>query len=403
MGKSEYIKKVETLSTKYEETVKEWRRWFHEHPELSFEEFKTSDFIAEKLSEIGCEVERNIGGTGVLGVLNTNRPGPVIAFRADMDALPIFENTGLPFSSNNPGVMHACGHDAHMAILLGLAKLLAECADDLSGVIKFIFQPGEEANGGARCVIDAKVLENPEVDAIFALHMVPELPSKMIGIRSGFMTATDDEVIIRIKGMSTHSSTPHEGVNAALIAAYIITAIQSILTTQISPYEIATFSICTIKSGEAQNVIPDYAEMTGVLRCVNKDSKLVFREHIQKICAGAAVAFGGKAEAEFTEGFPAVNNDEKYTETLRESAKDFLDPSDIIEIQRPHMGSEDFSYYQEQIPGVIFMLGSKVENGDSGTLHSPKFTVCENSLIVGMKVFASVAYNICGSNFCREK
>jgi len=188
-----------------EEQVKNWRRHFHEYPELSFEEFDTSAFVAARLEEMGCGVKRNVGGTGVIGLLDTKRPGPVIAFRADMDALPILEDANMRFPSKNIGVMHACGHDAHMAILLGLANVLTKCVDDTSGVIKFIFQPGEEANGGARCVIDAGALEDPTVDAIFALHMVPDLTSGTIGVRSGYMTATDDEVIIRVNGISAPS------------------------------------------------------------------------------------------------------------------------------------------------------------------------------------------------------
>ncbi|MCL1808334.1 MAG: M20 family metallopeptidase [Clostridiales bacterium] len=395
MDISEYIPKIMSLSKEHEETVISWRRHLHQHPELSFEEFRTSDFIAEKLSGMGCEVARNVGGTGVVGLLDTKRPGSVVAFRADMDALPVTEAAGLPFASENTGVMHACGHDAHMAILLGLAKVLSECVSDLKGVIKFVFQPGEEANGGARCMIDAGVLENPVVDAIFALHVIPDMPSGSIAIREGYMTATDDEVIIRVTGMGAHSSAPQEGVNAVLIAAYIITAIQTILATQISPFDIATFSICTVKGGEAQNVVPDYAEMTGMLRCIETKDKLIFRESIQKICENTALALGGSAEAEFTEGFPAVNNDKGYTALLAECAARVLNPADIVELGRPHMGSEDFSYYQGHVPGVMFMLGSRAAGEYSGPLHSSSFKVCEDSLLHGVRVFASLAFGMC--------
>jgi len=395
MDKVGYVEKIKALSNKYGGTIIGWRRRLHEHPELSFEEYETSAFISARLDEIGCKVTRNVGGTGVTGLLDTKRPGPVIAFRADMDALPISESDGVPFASKKPGVMHACGHDAHMAIILGLAKLLSECVDELNGTIKFIFQPGEEANGGARRVIEAGALENPSVEAIFALHMVPDLLSGTIGVRSGYVTATDDNVIIRVKGVNAHSSAPQEGVNAVLLAAHIVTALQTISSTRISPFDIATFSICTIKGGEAQNVIPDYAEMTGMIRCIKKTDKLIFRENIRKICLNTAQALGGSAEVEFIDGYPAVYNDKKYTKILMDSSAMIMDEADIIEIPMPHMGSEDFSYYQEQIPGVMFMLGSNWKDGRSGPLHSPAFNICEDSIPLGLKLFASLAFTLC--------
>jgi amidohydrolase len=312
-----------------------------------------------------------------------------------MDALPISEELNEPFSSKNPGVMHACGHDAHMAIVLGLAKVLSNCLDEMCGAVKFIFQPGEEANGGARLMIDAGALENPHVDVIYALHMVPEIESGMIGVREGYMTATDDEVVIRVNGLSAHSSAPHDGVNAVTIAAHMITAMQTVLTESLSPHDVAVFSICTIKGGDALNIIPDCAEMTGMLRCVEKSKKQLLGERIRQICEGIAQAFGGKVEVDIKEGFPAVNNDKMYTGILVKCAEEVMDPADIIMIQSPHMGSEDFSYYQEVIPGVIFMLGSKPSDGNGGSLHSPDLRICEDSLLTGVRIFAALAFRLC--------
>jgi amidohydrolase len=388
--------RIKELAKSVEAEVIAHRNHFHTYPEVSFKEVETSAYIKAELDKYG--IQYKAVSTSVIGRVKGQKAGKTVAFRADIDALAMQEKSDSPYRSKNDGVMHACGHDAHMAIVLGLAKALSCCVDELSGVFKFIFQPGEEANGGARCMIDAGVLENPAVDAIFALHMVPDLPSGTIGVRSGYMTATDDEFIIRVKGMSTHSSTPQEGVNAVLIAAHIITALQSIMSTQISPFDIATFSVCSMKGGEAENVIPDYAEMTGMLRCVEKQNKLILRESMQKICINTGLAMGGSAEAEFTEGFPAVYNDEKHTEILAESAAAVLGEAAVIRIQQPHMGSEDFSYYQEQIPGVIFMLGSKPKEGHTGSLHSPTFNICEDSLLTGVKVFASLAFDLCAKD-----
>ncbi len=382
MEQSKKRELLKELAESHRQQIVGWRRHLHQHPELSFEEFETAEWLAGQLEAMGLAVRRGVGGTGVVATLSTGRPGPVIAFRADMDALPVTEDTGLPFASRRPGVMHACGHDAHMAMVLGAAAMLCACKDKLSGVLKFIFQPGEEANGGARCVIEAGALKNPDVERIYALHVVPELPAGAIGVHEGYMTATDDQVLIRVHGVGGHSSAPQDGVNAVLIASAIVVALQSIQPTQISPFDIATFSICTIKGGEAENIIPDYAEMTGMLRCIEKRNKLIFRENIQKVAQN---------EAEFTEGFPAVYNDPACTAGLREAALSVMPPEEIIDVEKPHLGSEDYAYYQEEIPGVLFMLGAGKPGGGSGSLHSADLNISEEALPLGAAIFASVA------------
>jgi len=379
------------------EEVVALRRHFHENPELSFEEFETSDFIAEKLKEMDLEVSCHIGGTGVVATLDTGRPGPVIALRADMDALPVIEETGLPFESKHPGIMHACGHDCHMSILLGAAKAISLSKDRLKGTIKFIFQPGEEANGGAKCIINDGALKDPDVDGIFALHMMPDLPTGTIGIKSGFLSATDDEFYIKVYGHGAHSSEPETGVNAIVIASQIVNGLMSILGTSISPYDIATFSICKIKGGDAINVIPDYVEMSGMIRCVEKKNKLIIRDKMRSISENIASSVGGKAEVDFIDGFPSVNNDSTLTEIVIRSAAKVLPGEDgVIMIERPHLGSEDFSYYQEVIPGVMFMLGCAQEDSETGSLHSSILNVNEDALEYGVKIFTDIVENMCG-------
>lgn len=382
---------------KFMPKVIEYRRHFHQFPELSFEEFETSDFIAEQLKKLGYSVRTNIGGTGVLAVLETGVPGPVIAFRADMDALPVLEESGLDFDSKRVGVMHACGHDGHMAVLLGTAMVLMELREHLTGTIKLIFQPGEEANGGAKCIINDGALKNPDVQEIYALHMMPDVPTGSIAVKSGYMSATDDEFYIKVKGMGAHSSEPQEGINAITIASQIVMSLNSIQGSSMSPFEVGTFSICKINGGDAINVIPEYVEMSGMIRCIEKSSKMMIRERMAAIVENTAKGFGGSAEVDFIQGFPAVNNDPMLTVNIINAAERVLKSrDDIIMIERPHMGSEDFAYYQEEIPGAIFMLGCRQENAETGALHSAGLNINEDSLQYGIGIFSEIALEVCG-------
>lgn len=390
---------VEALTEENMEKVVRWRRHLHSRPELSFEEFDTADFIVEKLTAMGYTVKRNVGGTGVVATFESGKEGPVIAFRADMDALPILEETGLPFESERAGLMHACGHDGHMAILLGTAQIISQLKEAFCGTIKFIFQPGEEANGGAKCVIHDGVLKNPDVEGIFGLHMIPELPVGTIGIKAGYLSATDDEFVIRVQGKGAHSSEPETGVNAIVIASHIVTAMDSILSHNINPFDVATLSICQINGGDAINVVPDSVEMKGMLRCIEKADKEKIRKKMENIARHTAQALGGESEIEFIPGFPSVNNDPALTKITMKAASQVLNrEEDLFLIERPHMGSEDFAYYQEEVPGVMFMLGCSQEEVDTGTLHSPTLNINEKSFSYGIKIFTAIALEVCGLN-----
>lgn len=395
--REELEQKIKAFAGQNQEKVVQWRRHFHQNPELSFEEFDTSDYIAARLQEMGYEVKRNIGGTGVIAELDTGRAGRHIAFRADMDALPILEETGLAFESEKAGLMHGCGHDGHMAVLLGTAMILRELRDELRGTIRFIFQPGEEANGGAKCVINDGGLKKPDVEAIFGLHMMPDLPCGTIGIRAGHLSATDDEFVIRIRGKSAHSSEPEVGLNAIVVASHVVTALDSVLSNNIGPFQVATFSICQIQGGEAINVIPDSVEMKGMIRCVEKSDKMKIRARMESIVENTAKAFGGEGEIEFIPGFPSVNNDAALTRLTIEAAERVLaHKDDVYLIERPHLGSEDFAYYQEEVPGVMFMLGCAQEETETGSLHSPILNINEDSFLHGVEIFAEIAAMMCG-------
>lgn len=374
----------------------EVRRHIHQFPELSFEEFKTSEYIISKLEGLGYEIRTGIGGTGIVATLDTGVPGPVIAFRAELDALPIKERTGLPFRSRNDGVMHACGHDGHMAILLGTAKLISEIKDDLKGVIKLIFQPGEETDGGAQAILYSGVLKNPDVDAIFALHMMPDVPTGKIGIKSGYIMSTYDGFFIKVYGHQAHSSEPEKGVNAIAIASQVVMGLSMITGNSLNPFDVGTLSVCTIKGGDAINVIPGFVEMNGLIRCVEPEVKMTLKNKIKAVAEDTAHAFGGHAEVEFVEGFPSVNNDAELTLRCIEPLKKALESEDdVIIMERPNLATEDFSYYQEKVPGVYFMLGCKQAGRETGTLHSDILNINEESLRYGMQALGNIVYDFC--------
>lgn len=367
------------------------RRHLHRFPELSFEEHETARYLRERLDELSLPYRTGFAGTGIVARLETGRPGPVTAFRADMDALPINEETGLPFASEHAGVMHACGHDLHSGVLLGLAAQLCAMRERLVGTLVFIFQPGEEANGGAARVIDDGALEQPVVERIFALHAAPGIPVGSIATRAGAVTATDDEFRITVRGTSAHSSEPQLGVNAVTAAAALATAITQI-PAALDPFSVATITLASIHGGDAINVIPDECVITGMVRCVSEQDKLEIRQRIALAVEHAAASTGAETLLDLTEGFPPVVNDEACTAIVRRAAAQCLEREDeFIEMPRPHMGSEDFAYYQRSVPGAMFLLGcTGPESGESG-LHTGGLILDEGAIPIGIAMFASIA------------
>lgn len=373
------------------------RRSIHQHPELSFEEHRTARLVCEHLDRIGLPYRPGVAGTGVVATLDTGRPGPVTAFRADLDALPITEETALPFRSAVAGVMHACGHDMHTAILLGLAERLAAEADGLTGTVVFVFQPGEEANGGAQRVIDAGELSDAGVERIFALHVVPELPTGSIALRDGALTATDDEFEISVAGREAHSSQPELGVNAVSVAARIVTALDGLCAT-LSPFSVATLNVASVRGGDAVNVIPGAAEVRGMIRCVESADKILLRERLTTTAEAVAASMGAHAGVRIVEGFPPVVNDPDLAATVRMAAREALAPgAQLIELERPHLGSEDFAYYQQVVPGAMFMLGCGRAGAAGGGLHTGTFDPDEDALAVGLAVFSAIAHRVHGT------
>lgn len=367
------------------------RRHLHRFPELSFAEHETSKYLQARLDELGLAYRTGFAGTGIVARIETGRPGPVTAFRADMDALPISEQTGLPFSSEHPGVMHACGHDLHSGVLLGLAAQLTAIRSQLVGTIVFVFQPGEEANGGASRVITDGALDQPSVERIFALHAAPGIPTGSIATRAGAVTATDDEFSIRVRGAAAHSSEPQLGVNAVTAASALATAITQI-PSHLDPFSVATVTLASIHGGEAINVIPDECVITGMVRCVSEDDKQQIRDELERLVSHICAAYGAEAKLTITEGFPPVVNDESCTAIVRDAARRLLDDdTSFIEMPRPHMGSEDFAYYGKHVPGALFLLGcTGPESGESG-LHTGELNLDESAIPVGIAMFTAIA------------
>lgn len=371
--------------------VIEIRRKVHAHPELGYEEHETSKLVSEVLEPLGLEVRTGVAGTGVVGVLHGRDTGHTVALRADMDALPITEDTGLAFSSTVPGKMHACGHDGHVAMLLGTAMVLSGLRDLIHGSVKFIFQPSEERTGGALPMIERGVLEDPDVDAIFAAHLWPDVPFGCVGVHEGPAMAALDEIHIEIYGKGGHVATPHRSIDAVLGAASFILELQSIVSREIDPTEPAVVSIGQVCGGTAYNAIADKVMLGGTVRVVNPDLRQVMEKKISDRLRGLQESYGIQHSFEYRFGYPPVVNDHEMARFVREVAGELLGRDKAFQIARPVMAGEDFAYYLERVPGAIFLLGIGDSSVGNHPLHHPKFMFNEDVLEVGVWVLSQIA------------
>ena len=383
---------INMYGEKFIEKVIEWRRDIHAHPELSQHEERTSNLVANVLCEIGLEVTRNVGGYGVVGLLRGNHEGRTIALRADMDALPLNEETGLEYASENPGVMHACGHDTHTAMLLGAACALSEMRDNLNGNVKFIFQPAEEFNpvGGAPGMIRDGVLENPNVDAMLALHVWPSYETGKIVTRSGALMAASDRIFLTVHGQTAHGSRPDQGVDAIVASANIITGLQSIISRSVSPLDSAVLTIGTIHGGYRYNVIPDCVKLEGTVRTLNPNVQNQMPDLISRTAKNIASAFGASCEVEYVKGYPPMMNDAGLTERVCESVRKHIGNDALIIAEQPDLTAEDFAFFARERPAVMAWLGCRPENQnvkDTAMLHNTKFCPDESCFIYGIDFF----------------
>ncbi len=364
----------------------EIRRHIHSHPELSGMEKNTSRLVATLLRECGIEVREGVGGYGVVGVLRGAGPGGVVGLRADMDALPMEDAKDVPYASKIKGVMHACGHDVHTTVVLGVAMVLSALKDRFRGAVKFIFQPSEESGqGGAKPMIDDGALEEPTPQIMLAIHCYPELEVGKIGCKDGVMTASSDRFTITIKGRSGHASRPHQTVDAILVASMTIGAIQHIVSRRTDPLHHAVISIGTIQGGTAPNIIADRVEMKGTVRTLDKDIRQKIPHYIELILKGITMATDAGYDFHYEFGSPSVMNNPDVTDLARACIKDALGESALVELEEPQMGSEDFAYFAERVPATFLRLGtSNPKKGIECSLHTPEFDVDEDSIGIGV-------------------
>ncbi|HEX6983459.1 MAG TPA: amidohydrolase [Balneolaceae bacterium] len=390
------VAKIQQRAEHHYDEMVEMRRHLHRNPELSYKEFKTTDFIIEKLEELGIRADRPLE-TGCVGVLKGGKESDrVVALRADIDALPIFEEGDhkKEFMSENKGVAHCCGHDAHTANLLGVAKILSDLKDEIEGTVLLIFQPGEEKlPGGGRLLCETGYLQEKGVDVIYGLHTNPYSPPGEIALRKGPLMARPDEFKVEIIGKGGHAAAPHLAVDPVVMAAQVVNQLQTIVSRNVDPTEPAVVTVGKIAGGSAHNIIPEKVEILGTVRTFNKGTADMIKNRIEKIVKSVTEASGGGYNFEFDYGYPAVNNTDWATDLVIDSASELMGKEHVILMDDPIMAGEDFAFYQHEFPGVFFFLGSGSEQTASTySWHHPRYNVDEACFKTGAALMASLVF-----------
>jgi len=373
--------------------IQAWRRDIHQHPELLYDVHRTAAFVAERLREFGCdEVATGLGRTGVVGVIKGRKPAGkgdvrVIGLRADMDALPIEEETDLPYASRTPGLMHACGHDGHTAMLLGAARYLAETRN-FAGDAVVIFQPAEEGGAGAAAMIKDGLMDRFAIDQVYGMHNGPGIPVGSFAIRQGPIMAATDSIDIRIEGLGGHAARPHKCVDSVLVGAQLITALQSIVSRTVDPLDSAVISMCEFHAGHARNVIPQTAELKGTVRTLTEEVRALVEKRVREVVAGVAQITGARIDLVYERGYPVTVNHASQTETATQVAKEIAGDGNVHE-SLPMMGAEDFSYMLEARPGAFIFCG----NGDSAGLHHPAYNFNDEAIVYGTSYWIKLVEN----------
>ncbi|MDH4090592.1 MAG: amidohydrolase [Cyclobacteriaceae bacterium] len=398
--------KIDIQANEIEPKVIAWRRHFHQQPELSNRETKTAAFVGDHLRKLGIEVQTGVAKTGVVGLLKTGKPGPVIALRADMDALPVTERNSLPFASTEKtvfngqetGVMHACGHDTHVAILMAVAEILVKNKGDLKGTIKFIFQPAEEGppageTGGAELMVKEGVLENPHVDVIFGMHIQSISPLGRITYRPAGMMAASDWFTIKVKGKQSHGAAPWMGIDPIVISAQIINGLQTIVSRQTDlTKEAAVITIGRFQAGVRENIIPEEALMAGTIRTFDEDMQKEIHARIQLTATKIAESSGAVAEVDFVNKTPVTYNDIALTEKMVPSLQKAAGTENVLRINAV-TGAEDFAFFQKKVPGLFFFVGAMPPDQDPNKVpahHTPDFMIDERGMLTGLKAMLNV-------------
>lgn len=398
---------IHEKATAIEEQVIEWRRHFHENPELSNREFETAAFVAQHLRDLGLEVRTEIGHTGVVGILRGGKPGKTVALRADMDALPVTERVDVPFASKvrttfldvETGVMHACGHDTHVAMLMGAAEILSGIKADVPGTVLFIFQPAEEGappgeEGGAYLMVKEGVLKEPAVDAIFGIHINSKTPVGEVRFKPGGTMAAVNRLVIKVKGKQTHGSTPWTGVDPVTVSAQIIMGLQTIVSRQTElTKEAAVISIGKISGGVRSNIIPEEVEMIGTIRTLDRDMQREIHERIRRTVTNIAEASGATAEVTIETGYPVTYNDPELTRQMGATMKSVAGADNVV-LSRARTGAEDFSFFALEVPGLFVFLGGMPADqtpAEAAPHHTPDFFIDESGLQLGVELYANFA------------
>ena len=372
------------------EPMSAWRRRIHAHPELAFQEHRTAAFIADRLREMDLEVHTGIGGTGVVGTLQAGSSSRAVGIRAEMDALPIQEATGLPYASGVPGVMHACGHDGHCAMVLGAARHLARHRDGLDGAVRFIFQPAEENEAGGRAMVDDGLFERFPVDSVYALHNEPGMPVGTFGVRSGPVTAALDLFEITAEGEQCHAARPHCGSDAVVCSAALVTALQTIATRDLDPLDASVLSVTRIAGGNSWNVLPGSVSMRGTTRSFRPEVQDTMETRMRAIVEGLAAAHGCRGRLDYRRVYPPVVNSVEQAAAARDSATRVAGPKRVRVDDPPVMAAEDFAFMLQERPGCYAFLG----NGDSAPVHTPRFDFNDDALAWGAAYWIDLARSL---------
>jgi amidohydrolase len=401
------VSNIDQKARSIEEKIIQWRRYFHQNPELGNREFKTAEKVAEHLKQLGIEVKTGVAHTGVVGILKGGKAGPVVALRADMDGLPVTERVEVPFKSTvvadyngqKTGVMHACGHDTHIAILMGVAEVLASMKNELKGTIKFIFQPAEEGapegeEGGAKLMVKEGVLENPKVEAIFGLHIDSQIEVGKIAYRPGATMAAVDFFSINVKGKQTHGAYPWSGVDPIVTSSQIVTALQTIVSRNLNLTQApAVVTIGAINGGIRQNIIPEEVKMIGTIRTFDEGMHSYVHKRVSEISTHIAESAGATANVKIDVLYPVTFNDVALTEKMIGTVQNVAGKENVTLIPAK-TGAEDFSYYQQKVPGFFFFLGGKPKGKDvseAAPHHTPDFFVDESSMVLGVRSLSRLA------------
>ena len=384
---------IHKLVNEHKELVVNTRRDLHRIPEVGYTEEKTSAYVADYLTREGLEVQTGIAQFGVVGLLNTGKPGPTVMVRADIDALPLQEETGLEFASTHDGVMHACGHDAHTAMGLVAATVLNKIKDEFSGTVKFVFQPAEEGPGGAEPMIKEGVMENPKVDYAIGCHVWPEIPEGTIGVRSGPFLAAMDRWDLKIIGKGGHGAMPHQCVDALEAGTQVVNALQRISSRHMSPLEPVVVTVGSFHAGTAFNIIPGEAVMCGTTRTFNLDIWHSWEARMEKIIRGVCASMGVDYEFKFSKGYPPTINDDEMSDLVRRCAAEVVGADKVVEPVKT-MGGEDMSFFLQNAKGCFFALGTGTEG--CVPVHNPKFTFNEDVLPLGVETHCRFALELLG-------